>query len=253
MKIFLIFLISLNTLFCDYPYRDIKKPVFHLNENAQIIQLSTARTGSTLIYNILNYLFEEHNYHIDSEEKINVLKLHSLFDWKQPDKTEEFGKTDVFLVQTIREPLNIVTSHFLKDKFRIYRVCNPMDELPLIERAEAYNFHHLCLKYENFDNDNFNYIFEEIEHFFSITIPKEEKKKIESYFCKKTMKSITKKYTSFKQVDPFTSIHGNHMNNADFRSVLSFAFASYVYKTNQALRKQWGYPDLDLKKIYGVR
>ena len=101
------FCLFLTKCFCSYPYRDIRRPIIKLYDNSQIFSLSTRRSGSTLIYNILNYLFEDKSYlynHRNRKYRIRVKKSYKL-------KTNTFipGQT-VYIFQTIREPLNILAS-----------------------------------------------------------------------------------------------------------------------------------------------
>lgn len=244
--IFFIFLLSTCFCHCDYPYRNIHEPIIQLDNDIQVIQIAGPRTGSTLIFNVLNYLFEDKNYDWESAGEMRVRKKHSFHRWSR------LNKKHLYLIQTIRDPLNIIVSQYLKDKTVKLRTYDPMSMIHRIKKLNRHTFKHLVLRYEDFDHDNFTYIFTKLEEFFHVTIPAKEKNKIQEMFCLKAMKKISDKQGDFSSIDPYTQVHGNHINHSDFSTFFSYRQAKKIYQFNYGLRKKWGYPDLNLKKIYQI-
>lgn len=246
--ILLVFL-NLNVLHSDYvyPYREISKPPHSLPNNMRIFQCSPARTGSTLIYNILQYLFEDKlEYHL-AEKK--VAKAHEIDSLKD-------SLDDVYIVSTIRNPLDALAS-------RLYSIAPPIGskiikfnrntlEINIEKVIAQYKKHYaffqnspknrtLVLKYELFA-DNYNYIYSELENFFHITLTDESKRSMNKYFNRKSIKKISSKYNSFKGFDPYLGIHGNHINNVDWKVNIPKKYHEYLLERFRDILILFDYP-----------
>lgn len=161
-----------------------------------IVQFSPGRSGSTLVWNILKELFENENIH----------KCHRIkYDVNQK------------IVSTVRDPRDILASRLLIGNNEINEVIikKNLDEMKrygfddLIKIKNKSNV--LILKYELFYN-NYDYIFDELEQFFGITISLEKRNEIKQKFEIKEVMKISSKLGSFKKYDKDTHIHGKHIS-----------------------------------------
>lgn len=162
------------------------------------IQYSPPRTGSTLIYNILQYLFEDRSF-ATIGPPARVQKGH----------TPPYHSNSV-IISTIRHPIQAYASAWKA-------VIKPsLEDLAfsycLFMEFCQKNPYITVLKYESFMKD-WNVIFDGIELAFSITIPEEEKLRLEELFSLENMKKIAERYNNFSTYDDFTHIHGNHITN----------------------------------------
>lgn len=244
MKTIIGILLSVSSLFCSYPYRDIHQPIIKLPSKTQVLQLGNPRTGSTVIFNVLNYLFEDKNYMYYSNTSMRVMKIHSLNEWRNK------GVNQVYIIQTIRDPLDMIASYHKKDGRFPKDYIDPIERVKANKKLENCIVYHIILRYEDFDQNNFTYIFDTLEIEMGIHIPDEEKEKIASIFSKKAMLEIANSHKDFSTFDRFTGIHGNHLTNAKFFELFSYKQAKEFYEKSYSLRKKWGYPDLDLTQIY---
>lgn len=228
----------MQLLLFSYPYRDIHKPPIELAGDIRIIQISPARTGSTLIYNVLRYLFE------NSEDGNQiVMKSHDARDLT----TKTLAGKRLILCKTIRDPLNIMASR-KKAGFQHYnmRVIDPLSNIKVKINA----IKSLTFKYESFSNDRFDYIFNIIENRFDVHISKFHKDEIRKYFSLCEMKKIQDTLSNFNEWDHDTGIHGKHINDVNWKRDLTLKEAIGIYELNYDLRRAWGYPPLDVFSLW---
>ena len=188
----------------SYPYRDISCPIIKLDEGANIYIITPMRTGSTLIFNIIKYLFEDKRVEIN---KGRVKKRHAPIN--------NYTHKEIIFT-CIRNPLSILAS--LKNVGLEMSIIDPIKSHELTRK----NCGKLVVfKYEEFQNNNFEYIFNILESNLNIQICKKEKDFIEKNFNLLKMKEIQNRYNKFSKHDRITHIHGNHINNSDYRKVFS--------------------------------
>lgn len=164
-----------------------------------IIQFGPIRSGTTLIYNILQNIFET-----------QMLKCHKLYD----------GSKGVFIV-TYRHPFDCIISTIQRDNLEINNknIIDKTNEYlenggkPLVLAFEQFKRGNnvVLLKYEKFVND-FDYIYEKIETFFKIQIPTEYKNLFKRKFNVNNVEKITKMFKDFSEYDKKTNWHGNHIS-----------------------------------------
>jgi len=165
-----------------------------MNSKSRIIQFGPGRTGTTLIWQILNLLFN------------NVEKSHVFVD-----------DPDAYHVVTYRDFRDALLSHMRV----VSEEVNPINidlsyrghyQKILLELDKYTNVHYktLYLKYELFYND-YDYIFNKLEIFLDIQIPKEKRDKITKYVSIEQNKKRQEKFNSFSEHDPNTHIHGEHI------------------------------------------
>lgn len=178
-----------------------------LNRHDTIIQFSPPRTGSTLIFNILRIIF--HNK--------KILKLHNMSTIKK--------KISIPIIVTVRNPLDSISSILRVNEEKslnstiiteyINYFVNDAGIKDVLEIANKDNV--LILKYEEFQND-FEYIFEKLEKFFSIEIKIELRNEIIHEFNIDKVKEKQSNLKNFSQYDKISHIHGNHISEYNGKS-----------------------------------
>jgi len=200
-----------------YPFRDITKPIIQDERFEKIIILSPNRTGSTLLFMIFQYLFEDTLADHESYNK-KVVKSHGLGG----GPLYLFNDPKTYFVVPIRNPLDAFAS-FIKAS----ETFNENEAIILLNTIEKSYLdfaktldkiekgHLLFFKYEDFHR-NFSTIFNELESEFQLLMPSEEKEKINQFFSRESMITFIKKFSSFEKRDSIIGIHGKHISS-DFR------------------------------------
>lgn len=178
----------------------------------RIIVASPYRTGSTIVFNVLKFLFNNS----DSLHSNSIVgKCHFP---KNPDPAE-------IVFCPIRNPMDTCFSR--------YRVMGERQNQTINERAldiavneylrQMHGMHKLLqkklpnvvlLKYEDFDC-NLWAIFDKVETLFNMKICEIDKALIEELFSKKNVKYFVEKYEGFGQWDPLTGFHGKHIDEGN--------------------------------------
>jgi len=200
----------------------------------KIIQYGFPGSGSTLIYQILKYLFD------------NVKKKHSFIKYKEDIKIVATVRDfrDCLCTELKRKDLTINERNIKKsiDYFKkgLYHFI-PLN-LNLKEWSNKRNI--LWLKYEDFFN-NFDYIFTQLEDFFDIKISDEQRNHIISNYSLSTNKKRSKNFQNFSQYDVKSQIHGNHITSNGQINKWNEIIPRNLHKlTNQLLwthLKRWDY------------
>ncbi len=178
----------------------------------KIIVSSPPRTGSTLVFNVLRFLFEDQAVFDQStyNKKISNAKV-------EKTHTISYPKENQFVFIPIRNPIDACYSNyriFHKDR-HILEVLEEITEpyiqsLIFIESLNKYP-NVVCIKYEDF-LDNFDYLFDLIEKIFSITIHDYDKNLIAHALSKENVLANIQQYPSFNEYHPATHLHGEHID-----------------------------------------
>jgi hypothetical protein len=178
-----------------------------------IIQFSPPRTGSTLLWNVMRQSFP----------KYQIYKQHGL--------TQAQFDSDVPIVSSIRNPLDVIVSSL--ERYRL----EATDENVRAQLSEMERFgmnkvsglqqraNTLILQYECFYN-NFDYLFQRLEVFFSEPIPHAVRTKIECEFSLENVERKSLRLGDFCNYDKVDNIHGRHISKSrgvpgQYRQVLS--------------------------------
>lgn len=201
----------------QYHYRTQQYPT---NDYQKILVFSPSRTGSTLVFNVLKFLFENSDC-LDENAWIGGKKF-------IVGKTHHLGyfEPSCMIFCTIRNPEDTCFSR--------YRVMNPgkfkklnQKALDIAVRDYITQMHWVqslvkgnlpnvvLLKYEEFDS-NLNFIFDEVENKLGIEISEFDKTLMEEAFSKKNVAKSTKKLNEFKNYDGVTLFHGAHIEGDEF-------------------------------------
>ena len=180
----------------------------------EVILCTIPRTGSTLIYRILRYIFKDKN----------IKKSHSFekyFDHKGP------------FVMTYRDPIDILCSFWRIDAKQGKWENNEISDLEAVRLCARVLFEYsrfndfvlkqivlddnsrnlLFLRYEDFW-DNYDIIYDKLSSFFDIEISSDKRKELTDKCSMKSVLEIQKKYKDFSEVDKETAIHGDHIGLA---------------------------------------
>jgi len=164
-----------------------------------IIQFGPIRSGTTLIYNILQNIFDT-----------KIVKCHQLYN----------GFKGVYVV-TYRHPFDCIISTIQRDNLEVNNknIIDKTNEY-LLQGGKAITLafdglkkgnNVVLLKYESFVND-FDYIYGKIEDFFKMKIPNEYKNIFNQKFNINNVEKVTKMFKDFSEYDPKTNWHGNHIS-----------------------------------------
>ena len=176
-----------------------------------IFQISPIRTGTTLIWNMLQKIFSQ----------TKVYKANQLDDYVRRSLAED---SNIKVVSTVRDPRDTLCS-YMTIWYHLWSNTGSITKKMLDESIDflrGYNggfndFIELCdindnlvLRYELFWND-YDYIFTNLEDFFNITFSEETKTKIRNTTKRSVNKSIQKKLKKSGNYDFETHIHGGHI------------------------------------------
>lgn len=179
----------------------------------KIVQFGPHRTGTTLVYNVLRYLFED-----DSCMKINgfcnfknkVIKTHVTHYFQN-------WKDEIYFV-TIRNPIDTIYSHYFHHHYTDAKNSIPeytaaiMKEYKEIDILQKLGKQVVLLKYEEFSKD-IDVIFSSIEKAFSITIDENDKNHLRTTLSKESVLAYSNQIAKFNNWDRVTHIHGSHIND----------------------------------------
>jgi len=165
--------------------------------NDVIVQFSPPRSGSTLLYNILRDLFPD----------------------KTIDKTHQyktkFSKHQV--VVTHRHPLDCIASGIQRygkkpSDAEIINQIKDFDENGIWDLLSIKSLPNvLMLRYESFYG-NFEYLFDNLETYFSISITDQQRAAISSEYDINAVYQSVKQFDDFHEYDSDRHWHGNHIS-----------------------------------------
>jgi hypothetical protein len=244
----------------EYQFRNIKNPPIKISEKSRILQVGPGRTGSTLVANVLHYLFEDSSPELPllwsstSEKQIEkfVCSGAKVFKSHFPrfiDMLEEKG-FNTYVVATIRNPLESVASHYKtfgnksKEEKEIKRITQWEKKrfMELYQKAsKANNNQFIILRFEDFGHGNFEHIFDSFEKLFGISIPSEHKEKMKKFFSINEMKKISDKVQK-GHPDPATGLYPNHISSkTNWKNIIPEECHLYVLEEMAEAIEKWGY------------
>ena len=101
----------------------------------------------------------------------------------------------------------------------------------------------LLLRYESFF-EQFDYLFDQLEHFFGITIDADKRKFMKKEFSTAAAKKKAEKFEDFESYDPDNHIHGKHVYTGKVGTWQQLVVEEDWDKVTHFLRKelaQWDY------------
>jgi len=213
--------------------------------------VSMARTGSTLVYQIINYLFSEiliekhHHYHNNPA----TYKSKNIITYR------DFRDVLISLYRTILSKngeidfsINITKykhiDNLIKNSICFLNQLSDFNKLKI-----EYNNNNikkdniLFLKYEDFYN-NYDYIFDNISLFFNYEISFDVRNIMKAMFSVNNNKKIANSMENFSQMDSLSMIHGHHIVNGNigyWKEVIPKKFHEYYTEKFENSLLLWGY------------
>ncbi len=235
--------------YADQPYlyrRKLSAPPIQLEKNEKIIVYSPFRTGSTLVYNILNFLCEDQTENSADRFNKRVIKTHH----PQQERYFKHLKEDCYfgyVFVTIRNPMEAALSYCnlldIYEMTKAHEAINLMKEqYELLKEFTLGNKEGLevtVLKYEEF-NGHLEIILDQIERVFRCVISIEDRNEIFRLFNREQMKEISKSLGSWKSFDPETELRGGHIDKKRNSYVLSPLFQKILFERLKPSLSLWG-------------
>lgn len=208
-----------------------------MNPPQKIVIFSSSRTGSSLVYNIFRFLFEEDSklffHHNDFNLEKRVLKTHRY------DDMEVAEKEDIIYVYTLRNPMDASISnyricpHKIKNSRNFARdlINNQIARLLYAENLEKEGKRVLRLKYEDFVDD-IDFILDFIKDQFQISIDLRDKELIKKGYSKENIHLCIKNLLDFKEYLPISGFHGKHVIMEHYTPPENFLYWLEIYLNN---------------------
>ena len=190
---------------------------YSTNPYQKIVVFSAARTGSSLVYNILRYLFEEEKNlrcpHDQLDPAYLVLKTHHY--WPQNKKSNE----NVLYIVPLRNPINACISFFKFQndpnidikKFASTELRHHKIILQTAEILKSSGKSVAFVRYEDFEN-NLDYLISFIEQQLHISISETDKIIIKEGYKKENVCASIMHLKNFNECLPISGFHGNHIS-----------------------------------------
>lgn len=230
----------------------------HMLENKEItdnsmhvVVFSPPRSGSTLVYNILSELIK---YTTKTHEPLSIIGTEkTIIVFRDPlEWVSSYGRTIYDLSEetlcSVEEPERLwdntgntardMVDQLLMPCIRKYdemltKMGTALNLKPTNSDCSGVEFNGrkniLCIKYEDFYK-NYTYLFDQLETFLEIKISSSKREDIKAKVNLKAVKKIEEKYSSFKDCDSISYIHGKHTcNNGDGTSHLLVGSSDMSY------------------------
>lgn len=212
-----------------------------------IVVFSAPRTGSSLVYNILRFLFEDdaklNAIHTDFNLDRRILKTHLFTDL---DLVET---RSVLYVYTCRDPIAASISNFRIAMRKInsfqafaYDLAQRnIRYLDFSEKLEASGKQVFRLFYEDF-TENMDDLFDKLEAYFHIFIDSRDKELMKKGYSKSSILANVENFDSFKDYLPISGFHGQHVNVNHFAPPQELLYWLDVYLEDaKPLFRKYGY------------
>lgn len=213
----------------------MKNNDFILYGDSGIFLYGCPRSGGTLIYNIIRYLYDD-----------NIRPQQHKF-FQLPSNTNIILIYRNFLDAAVSQWRTQYNPPYPKATFNHIRgnLNNFKDHATILQRYIDNYKHTLLLKYESFVH-NFNYIYNSLETFLSINITDSQRHYINTNLSKTAVKKYIqqKGYRHFGQYDVRTHWHGNHIHQGKIGSWKDTVKQQDWEKTEDYLRSElirWDY------------
>lgn len=190
---------------------------YPLPNNQRIILVTPPRCGSTLIYNVLRFLFEKEGIHFLWEDPYQNLVV--------KDHVVSVIDSNSNYILAIRNPVEIMLSWYriscdsygrvLETTWFPYHIDLLLTLLMSLEELRTKTDHVMLLRYEDFSN-NLDALFLALEKNYSMEIDPRDKAFLKRALSKGNVIKNAAKYPTFSEYDPYSHFHGNHIDQGDF-------------------------------------
>jgi hypothetical protein len=182
----------------------------------KIVVFSAPRTGSSLVYNVLRFLFEHETRLSSSHNEFNqdcfVLKTHRF------NELEMICEKNVLYVVTIRNPVHAIASNYRisprpianVQEFARKLLHKHREYLVFSEAMKEAGGNVVFIKYEDID-DNLDCLFDFIETLFLVPIATADRELMKKGYERGNVYSLTQGFYDFKDYLPLSGFHGKHV------------------------------------------
>jgi hypothetical protein len=226
---------------------------YPLKDYTGIYLLSPARTGSTVVFNILRFLFEsEENKSKPGYKNFNCLvnKTHHLYT----------AEEDYLYVFTIRNPIDATFSHYRIKRGEgnenigklVYKLASAQISLwRNLEKLLSLGRKVIILRYEDFVN-NIDFVFDTLEDELSFSIAKPDKVLLRKALSKENVLYNIRHFESFEDYDRIHGFHGKHIDEGEISAEEKAHVTHLIIQALQKYRpiiERWGYtlPEPEIK------
>jgi len=225
--------------------------VNYIKNKRKIVQFSPMRSGSTLVANILRDIFPG----------VTVRKTH---DVRSISRKIHLHVLKFPIVSTYRYPLDIIASELKVNNLKptaktIEESCQILERNGLKELTNVKGRKNvLFLKYENFYG-NLDFIFDEFEIFFDISINKETRSQLKNNYSIENIKKITENLSPEQFIDKNLNsavggdgvFHGKHISNTkgmpgSYKSFFNEEQIEWLRYRFSNFIKEFGYDDNEI-------
>jgi hypothetical protein len=185
---------------------------------------SVPRTGSSLTYNVLRFLFEDEQClsfaHNDFRLDRLVLKTHKM---PEIEILKETGQKILFLI-TVRDPVQSCISTFRiqprpvknMQTFCRKQIERQVNYLEFIENLKAAGYPVLIFRYEDFEKEQSRSLLQFIEEHFSFSVSELDVQTIVQGYSRENIFANIQTLPDFLQMLPISGFHGKHVSITPF-------------------------------------
>ena len=182
----------------------------------KVVIFSAPRTGSSLVYNVFRFLFEEEEQlshaHDEFRPDCSVLKTHKSSD------LDLLAERNVLYVVPIRNPIHAAVSTYrirvnsVKDNedFSAKNIGKQGRALRFADSMKEAGRSVVFIKYEDF-SENLDALFARIEQCFQISIAPADKQTMLAAYKKENIYAAISALPNFQEYLPISGFHGKHV------------------------------------------
>lgn len=220
---------------------------YSMGPHRKVVVFSAPRTGSTLVYNILRFLFEDAENFSRSHNAFSrsnlVLKTHRF------NQTKMLRGNNILYIVPIRDPLeaSISTYRILPQlpsdlqNWCKWVVRNQADHLVYAEKRKEAGHDVVFIKYEDFEG-NLDYLIRFIENYFSLSISDFDKNTMLVGYSKENVYRNIRGLADFREYLPISGFHGKHVVSEKISPPDDVLYWLNQYlQENSSIFKKYGY------------
>lgn len=222
--------------------------IYPLENYERIYIISPSRTGSTVVCNVMRFLFEPQLVETVSSPDQKVHRSHLLPEhlYQSHQRGEPLKDDGTLYFYTKRHPVEIC--------FSLYRINYHSRNLQKIAGLAMGHFRNMSpvindrpnfvpLEYEDF-NENFDYLFSVVERELKITIFEEDKILLKKMLSKENVIHQVEHLDNFNQFDTYNHFHGNHIDRGEISKDEELSLKNQfleLLRPHQKIIEHWGY------------
>lgn len=216
----------------------------------KIVVFSAPRTGSSLIFNVFRFLFEEEDCLGFPHNKFylnrSVLRTHKVSEIKHMMEKEK----NVLYIVTLRDPLQTILSTCrirskpIKDMQTFCRkiISKLVEVFTVIKDLENAGLSVVVLKFEEIEKRQCDYLIEFIESHFHLSIEEKDVQTLKAGYSRENIYANICSLRDFEQFLPISGFHGKHISLKPFMANEKLLYwFDYYYSAVKPFFQQYGY------------